>query len=116
MLYIGKAQGKARVVRTERRHHPELGPYPWLVSSTAMVNHYYFYVVDGDFGPLFVKFSSYFPYNAKLCINGHEYLKRQLARRGIGFEALDNGILWTRSRARAGMFRCSRETPGTHLD
>ena len=31
--------------------------------------------------------------NAKLCINGHEYLKRQLAKRGIAFEPLDNGIL-----------------------
>src|SRR5262249_26284802 len=29
----------------------------------------------------------------KLCINGHEYLKRQLAKDGIAFEALDNGIL-----------------------
>jgi hypothetical protein len=28
----------------------------------------------------------------KLCINGHEYLKRQLAKRGVAFEALDNGI------------------------
>src|SRR5437667_7046392 len=43
-----------------------------------MVNHYYFYCVDEDFGPFFLKFGSYFPYNAKLCINGHEYLKRQL--------------------------------------
>jgi hypothetical protein len=34
-----------------------------------------------------------FPYNGKLCINGHEFLKRKLARRGIAFEALDNGIL-----------------------
>jgi hypothetical protein len=36
--------------------------------------------------------TSYFPYNAKLCINGHEYLKRQLAKRKVAFEALDNGI------------------------
>ena len=57
-----------------------------------MVNHYYFYCVDEDFGPFFLKFCSYFPYNAKLCINGHEYLKRQLAKRGVKFEALDNGI------------------------
>jgi hypothetical protein len=57
-----------------------------------MVNHYYFYCVDEDFGPFFLKFCSYFPYNAKLCINGHEYLKRQLAKRGVSFEALDNGI------------------------
>ena len=92
VLYIGVAQEKARVVRTERRNDPLRGPYPWLVSSTAMVNHYYVYLVDDDFGPLFVKFCSYFPYNAKLCINGHEYLKRQLAKRGVTFEALDNGI------------------------
>ena len=42
VLYIGKAQERARVVRTERRHDPATGaPYPWLVPSTAMVNHYY---------------------------------------------------------------------------
>ena len=28
-----------------------------------------------------------------MLIGGHEYLKRQLARRAIAFEALDNGIL-----------------------
>ena len=93
VLYVGKAQEKARVLRTERRDDPVRGPYPWLASSTAMVNHYYVYAVDDDFGPFFLKFCSYFPYNAKLCINGHEYLKRQLAKRGVAFEALDNGIL-----------------------
>ena len=80
-------------MRTERRRSRRTGgTYPWIVDSTAMVNHYYFYCVDEDFGPFFLKFCSYFPYNAKLCINGHEYLKRQLAKRGVAFEALDNGI------------------------
>ncbi|MGA2591926.1 MAG: hypothetical protein ABSH32_18605 [Bryobacteraceae bacterium] len=41
----------------------------------------------------FLKFSSYFPYTAKLCINGHEYAKQQLAKKNIGFEALDSGVL-----------------------
>ena len=36
VLYIGVAQEKAGVVRTERRNDPLGGPYPWLVSSTAM--------------------------------------------------------------------------------
>ena len=94
VLYIGRAQEKARVLRTERRHDPRTGAsYPWLVDSTAFVNHYYIYAVDDDFGPFFLKFCSYFSYNAKLCINGHEYLKQQLTKRGIAFEALDNGIL-----------------------
>ena len=46
-----------------------------------MVNQFYFYAVDDDFGPFFLKYCSYFPYNAKLCINGHDYLKRQLTKR-----------------------------------
>ena len=94
VLFVGKAQEKVSVFRTGRRKNPNTGAsYAWLYRSTAMVNQYYFYILDRDFGPLFLKFCSYFPYNAKLCINGHEYAKRQLGRRGITYEALDNGIL-----------------------
>jgi hypothetical protein len=57
-----------------------------------VVNQFYVYAVDRDFGPFFLKFCSYFPYNAKLCINGHEWAKRQAAKAGIGFTALDNGF------------------------
>jgi hypothetical protein len=94
IVVVGKAQEKTPVFRTEKRRNPETGQtYPWIVRSTAMVNHYYFYGIDADFGPFFLKFCTYFPYNAKLCINGHEYVKRQLAKEGIAFEALDNGVL-----------------------
>ena len=101
VLFVGKAQEKARVFRTEKRRsaHGD-GFYPWIVRSTAMVNHYYFYCVDEDFGPFFLKYCGYFPYTAKLCINGNEYLKRQLTKEGIGFEALDNGILSCENPAR----------------
>ena len=93
-VFVGKAQEKAPVFRTEKRRDPQNGmTYPWIVRSTAMVNQYYFYGLDEDFGPFFLKFCSYFPYTAKLCINGHEYLKRQLDKAGISYEALDNGIL-----------------------
>jgi len=94
VVVIGKAQEKASVFRTGRRVNAETGrSYAWLYRSTAMVNQYYVYAIDEDFGPFFLKFCSYFPYNAKLCLNGHEYVKRQLARRGVRFEALDNGVL-----------------------
>jgi len=69
--------------------------------SSAMVNFYYFYCVDEDFGPFFLKFCSYFPYTAKLCLNGHEYLKRQLEKEQIAFEPLDNGIAWCADVERA---------------
>jgi hypothetical protein len=94
VVLIGKSQEKAVVYRTVKRRCPTTGrTYPWLMKSTAMVNHYYFYCVDKEFGPFFLKFCSYFPYNAKLCLNGHEYVKRQLTKRGIGYEAPDNAIL-----------------------
>lgn len=48
--------------------------------------------MDENFGPFFLKFCSYFPYNAKLCLNGHEYAKQQLERENIAYQALDNGI------------------------
>ncbi len=94
VLFIGKAQEKTRSFRTIERVNEKTGQkYPWIVGSSVMVNQYYFYAIDQDFGPFFLKFSSYFPYAAKLCINGHEYLKKQLAKEGIAFESLDNGIL-----------------------
>jgi hypothetical protein len=93
VLFVGKAQEKASVFRTEKRRNADDGStYPWLIRSTTPVNHYYFYILDRDFGPLFVKFCSYFPYAMKVCLNGHEWLKRQLTQRGIPYEPLDNGI------------------------
>jgi hypothetical protein len=33
------------------------------------------------------------PWALKVCLNGHEWVKRQLDQRGIAYEALDNGFL-----------------------
>ena len=51
VLFVGKAQEKASVFRTEKRRDAR-GVYPWIIRSTAMVNHHYVYLVDKDFGPL----------------------------------------------------------------
>ncbi|MGH6900612.1 MAG: hypothetical protein ACREJ5_29350 [Geminicoccaceae bacterium] len=56
------------------------------------VNCYYFYLVDDRFGAAFIKICTYFPFPAKVWINGHEWAKRQAARAGIGFTALANGF------------------------
>ena len=89
---MGRAQEKALVWRTQRRYNRAGEPYAWLVRSTAFINYFYFYCLDGDFGPFLLKFGTYFPYTAKLCINGNEWAKRQAAKAGIGFEAFDNGF------------------------
>jgi hypothetical protein len=111
VLFVGRAQEKATVFRTEKRHSPLSGAsYPWIVKTTAMVNHFYIYAVDAEFGPFFIKFCSYFPYNAKLCINGNEWAKRQAAKAGIGFEALDNGFASCEDPARLQRI-CDRLDP-----
>src|SRR6266700_5568595 len=93
VLFVGRAQEKARVISSVRRRNPATGnTYAWLVHTNALVNYFYVYCVDDDFGPFFLKFCSYFPFTAKLCINGHEWAKRQAAKAGIRFTALDNGF------------------------
>jgi hypothetical protein len=92
VLFIGRAQEKAPVFRTEKRRDAHGDSHPWIVRTTAMINHWYFYCVDAEFGPFFLKFASYFPYTAKLCLNGHHWAQHQAAGAGIGFTALDNGF------------------------
>ena len=48
VLFVGKAQEKASVYRTEKRRTPNGRTYPWLVRSTALVNQYSVYGVDRD--------------------------------------------------------------------
>lgn len=93
VLFVGVAQEKARLWTTEKRTNPDTGAtYPWLVRASRVVNHYYFYGVDEDFGLFFIKLCSYFPYNGKVLINGHHFAQRQAAKAGVGFETLDNGF------------------------
>lgn len=111
IVFVGRAQEKTSVFRTERRRNPVTGkPYPWIVASTGMVNHFYFYGVDDDVGPFFIKFCSYFPYIAKVCINGHHFAQRQATKAGIGFTPLDNAIIAADDPARLQRI-CDRLSP-----
>ena len=89
IVFIGVAQEKAQAFSGKKIG----GQFEFTRDKTVYVNHYYFYIDDADFGPLFLKVCSYAPWGIKLCLNGHEWAKRQLEREGIGYEALDNGFL-----------------------
>ena len=62
------------------------------MTARGLVNHFYFYCVYDDFSPFIIKFCSYFPYTAKLCLNGNHWAQRQAVKAGIGFTALDSGF------------------------
>ena len=89
IVFIGVAQEKAQAFQGKKIN----GQFEFTRDKTVYVNHYYFYIDDADFGPLFVKVCSYAPWGIKLCLNGHEWAKRQLEKKGIPYQALDNGFL-----------------------
>jgi hypothetical protein len=94
VLYVGRAQERARAVCTERRRSATTGistpgwstARRWSTTSTSTAS-------TPTSAPFSIKFCSYFPYNAKLCVNGDEEAKCQLRKCGVAFEALDNGVL-----------------------
>lgn len=89
IVFIGVAQEKAQAWNGRKVN----GQFEFTRDKTVYVNHYYFYIDDVDFGPLFIKVCSYAPWGMKLCLNGHEWAKRQLEKKEINYEALDNGFL-----------------------
>jgi hypothetical protein len=93
-LVDGKAQEKTWAFRTEKRTNPRTDQKdPRLVRTTRTVNPFSFSGIDEEFGPFVLKFWASFLDTAKLCRNGHEYATCPLAKEGIAYEALDNGIL-----------------------
>jgi hypothetical protein len=92
VVLIGKAQEKALGYKAQRKDH---GTKVWFNYSrqSLFVTYYYFYILDADFGLFFIKVCTYFPFDVKVCFNGHEWAKQQLRQEGIGFEALNNGFL-----------------------
>ena len=52
--------------------------------------HFYFYFLDRDFGLMHVRLQSWVPFTIQVCVNGREWLARQLAREGIACDQRDN--------------------------
>src|SRR6266540_2560474 len=73
VVLIGVCQEKASVWRSwkakghEHRSHPHM---EWG-RQMVMVNHYYFYVWDPEWGPAFWKTNAYAPWPIWIYLNGH---------------------------------------------
>ncbi len=100
VVLIGVAQEMVASFRVfqkgpRRRHRTPRGGRPPCFSfyrGQLDVNQYYFYILDRDFGLCFIKFSSYAPFGIRVWVNGHEWAKRQLSRKGIRYKELQNGF------------------------
>ena len=61
-----------------------------LNSKEGRCQHLYFYFVDRQFGFMHVRLQTWFPMAIQICLNGREYLAKQLDRLGVGYEKRDN--------------------------
>src|SRR3982750_944449 len=76
IVFIGVAQEKAQAFNGRKVN----GQFQFDRDKTVYVNHYYFYIDDEDFGPLFLKICSYAPWSIKLCLNGHRSEERRVGK------------------------------------
>lgn len=79
------------VCRTFRVRYEQVGPNLDKDLRTCLV--LYFYFQDRNFGLMHVKMQTWMPFTVQVYVNGHEWLARQLTRRGIAFEKVDNAFL-----------------------
>ena len=92
VVMIGVAQEKTSAWRGFKAGGSASHPHFCYRRMSVFPNHYYFYIRDREWGPAFIKTVAYAPFGIWVYLNGHEWAKRQAQKRGIGFEALDNGF------------------------
>jgi hypothetical protein len=61
-----------------------------LVSGQRKCLHVYYYFADREFGLMHLRLQTWLPFPLQVCLNGREYLARQLDKAGIGYEQRDN--------------------------
>jgi hypothetical protein len=109
---IGVSQEFQRVWSAYQRDTQTAAPQYTFAKADRRVTCYYFYLWDENFGPAFIKVCAYFPYPAKIWVNGHEWAKRQALRAGISFTELANGFASCDDPAGLQEI-CDRLQPGT---
>jgi len=63
--------------------------------------HYYFYFLDEELGLCYVRVPTWCPFRLQFYCNGHNWLARQLERRKIAYQMLDNAFVEIGDWARA---------------
>jgi hypothetical protein len=72
-----------------------------LVLETRACTHFYHYYMHPELGQLHVRVQSWFPFNVDVCLNGREWLARQMDAAGIDYEQRDNCFVWVSDPAAA---------------
>jgi len=65
---------------------------PRLVFARRPQRVLYFYFLDPEFGLVYVRLQTWFPFTIQVYVNGHDWLARQMAQAQLGFVQEDNAF------------------------
>lgn len=63
--------------------------------------HYYLYFQDREFGFMFVRIQTWFPFNIQVYINGREMMKHLFEKNGISYHCYDNSFTFLSDLSKA---------------
>ena len=63
-----------------------------VANRPTKCKHYYFYYNDEEFGWMFLKIQTWFPYNAQVYLNGREYMSQLLSKNNVPYEMYNNSF------------------------
>jgi hypothetical protein len=66
---------------------------PRFVSRKVPQRVLYYYFVDKELGLIHVRLQTWAPFTCQVYANGHDYVARQLQKKGIAFEQVDNAFV-----------------------
>ncbi len=64
-----------------------------ITRRSTKCKYYYLYMIDEDFGWMYFKIQTWFPFNVQIYINGREYICTQLDKEGINYERYNNSLV-----------------------
>jgi hypothetical protein len=93
---LGGRDGVAVILRVREQERIAVG-YPsrgnLVELAQRFINLYYFYLQHPTCGRMWLRLSPYFPFPARVCLNGHEWLAIRLRQEGIAFTQRDNAFV-----------------------
>ena len=65
-----------------------------LVMESGKCTHLYHYYQHPEVGLMHIRVQSWFPFSVDVCLNGRQWLARQLDRVGLAYQKRDNCFTW----------------------
>lgn len=70
-----------------------------LVMESTKCTHLYHYYQHSEIGLMHIRVQTWFPFSVDVCLNGRQWLARQMDRAGIDYQQRDNCFIWIKDYA-----------------